>query len=168
MNKDGGAQPSVLQTSCGHWVVSGWPQKFLVWSLFKEALSRFKTLLFPSACDLINQGCVEKRSKLPEETAQPGPWHLGCPWSPQAQHALAALPCPWIWCSWLAFCRLCLCVIKAAFVSEIKKDSGDTGEDILPGLSVLNGIPSLTDSQPTLHRLEIPKSAPVLSAGGPK
>lgn len=52
----------------------------------------------------------------------------------------------------------CLCVIKAAFVSEIKKDFGDTGEEALPGLSVLNGIPSLTDLQPTLHRLEIPKS----------
>lgn len=29
------------------------------------------------------------------------------------------------------------------------------------GLSVLNDIPSLTDSQPTLHRQEIPKSATV-------
>lgn len=141
--------------------MSGWPQKSLVWSVFKEALSRLKTLLFPSACDLINQDCVEKRSKLPEETAQPGPWHLGCAWSPQVQLDLAALPCPWIWCSWLAFCRFCLCVIKAAFVSEIKKDFGDTEEDSLPGLSALTGISSLTDQQPTLYSLEIPKSATV-------
>jgi len=58
--------------------------------------------------------------------------------------------------------------MKAAFVSEIKKDFGDTGEDTLPGLSALHGISSLTDYQPSLHRLEIPRVSHSLSAGGPK